>query len=166
MFLVESSGDLPVCPCCKGELKYRDSKLRIRKKEGGVKEQLYIRRLCCVSCEVLHNELPDCLVPYKHYEAEVISGVLDEVVTPNDTDAEDYPCVQTMLRWLQWLTLNLTAIEGYLKNVGYSVLDLGTDFLFSTESLLETMRSVHKNWLEKVLRIIYNSGGFLRALPC
>ena len=62
-----------------GTLRYRDSRPRIRKKEGGVKERLMIRRFRCQNCRTYHNELPDCLVPYKHYEAEVIAGVLDEV---------------------------------------------------------------------------------------
>ena len=45
MFFVMSSDDTPVCPVCGGTLKYRDTRLRIRKKEGGVKEYLMIRRL-------------------------------------------------------------------------------------------------------------------------
>ena len=42
MFFVMSSDDTPVCPVCGGTLKYRDTRLRIRKKEGGVKEYLMI----------------------------------------------------------------------------------------------------------------------------
>ena len=34
MFFVMSSDDTPVCPVCGGTLKYRDTRLRIRKKEG------------------------------------------------------------------------------------------------------------------------------------
>ena len=89
MFFVMSSDDTPVCPVCGGTLKYRDTRLRIRKKEGGVKEYLMIRRLRCTECHRHHNELPDCLVPHKHYEAEVISGVLDGIVTSEDADSED-----------------------------------------------------------------------------
>lgn len=35
--------------------------------------------------------LPDILVPYKHYPEETISGVLDEVVGPDDMDSENFP---------------------------------------------------------------------------
>ena len=59
MFFVMSSDDTPVCPVCGGTLKYRDTRLRIRKKEGGVKEYLMIRRLRCTECHRHHNELPD-----------------------------------------------------------------------------------------------------------
>ena len=73
VFFVESSVTTHMCPICQATLSYRDSRPRIRKKEGGVKEQLIIRRFHCKNCHSYHNELPDCLVPYKHYETEVIS---------------------------------------------------------------------------------------------
>ena len=65
-----------------------------------MRRRFLIRRLKCSSCGKLHRELPDCLVPYKHYASEVISGVLDGIVTPEDDDSADYPCEMTMLRWL------------------------------------------------------------------
>ena len=77
MFFVESSVTTHMCPICQATLRYRDSRPRIRKKEGGLKDQLIIRRFYCKNCHSYHNELPDCLVPYKHYETEGISGVLD-----------------------------------------------------------------------------------------
>ena len=43
-----------------------------------------IRRLYCKKCRRLHNELPDILSPYKHYEAETIEGVVDDFVLPDD----------------------------------------------------------------------------------
>ena len=76
MFFVESSENSHLCPVCQGMLRYRDSRPRIRKKEGGTRECLMIRRFRCQNCHSYHNELPDCLVPYKHYETEVIAGVL------------------------------------------------------------------------------------------
>lgn len=163
MFFVKSSENVPGCPCCGGELRYRDSRLRIRKQEGGGRDDLIIRRFRCSACQSYHNELPDVLLPYKHYEAEVISGVIDGIVTPDDQDSEDYPSVGTMLYWLRWFQLNLANIEGYLRNVGYRILRLGKDILFSDQSLLESVRKKYDNWLEKVIRIIYNSGGFLSA---
>lgn len=161
MFFVESSVTSHMCPICHETLSYRDSRIRIRRKEGGVKEQLMIRRFHCKSCHSYHNELPDCLVPYKHYETEVISGVLDGVVLPDDLDSEDYPSFRTMLRWLQWFNENLDRLNGYLRTIGYSILRLGGDILFSPVSLLDEIRNKYQNWLELILRLIYNSGGFL-----
>lgn len=84
----------------------------------------------CPICHSYHTELPDCLVPYKHYEAEVISGVLDEVVRPENLDSEDYPSFSTMRRWMQWFVENLTRIEGYLRTAGFHLLACGRDILF------------------------------------
>lgn len=163
MFFVESSENIPGCPYCGGHLRYRESRLRIRKQEGGSSDHLRIRRFRCSACGSYHNELPDLLLPYKHYEAEVISGVLDGIVTPDDQDSEDYPSLSTMLYWLHWFCSNLANIEGYLRNAGYRTLQLGEDFLFSDHSLLESVRNRYDSWLEKIIRVIYNSGGFLPA---
>ena len=54
-------------------------------------------------------------------------------------------------------------MEGYLRNAGYSILGLDKNLLFSDQSLLEAVRKKYLNWLEKAIRIIYNSGGFLPA---
>lgn len=66
-----------------------------------------------------------------------------------------------MLRWLQWFRENLQRMEGYLRTAGYQILNLGEDFLFSSDSLLDKIRNRYQNWLEQLLRLIYNSGGFL-----
>ena len=161
MFFVESSATSHVCPICKGTLHYRDSRKRIMKREGGRKDHLMIRRFRCDNCHSHHNELPDCLVPRKHYDAEVISGVLSGVVSRDDLDSEDYPSFATMLRWLRWLTGNLERIEGWLRTIGYKVLNLGEDFLFSQDSLLDAIRNKYQNWLEIILRLVYNCGGSL-----
>lgn len=116
------------------------------------------------NCHSYHNELPDCLVPYKHYEAEVIAGVLDEVILPEDLDSEDYPSFNTMLRWLQWFRENLQRIEGYLRTAGYQILNLGEELLFTPDLLLNKIRNRCQNWLELILRLIYNSGGFLTPI--
>jgi hypothetical protein len=41
--------------------------------------------------------LPDILTPFKHYNEETISGVLDGIVTPEDEDSETYPSEDTMI---------------------------------------------------------------------
>lgn len=95
-----------VCPECGGHLKYRDSRLRICKRYGCNSTHILIRRLKC-SCGRMHNEMPDILVPHKHYANEVVENVLDEVSTPYDESTEDYPCEATMNRWKYWLMKNL-----------------------------------------------------------
>jgi hypothetical protein len=41
------------------------------------KQLLKIRRLYCPPCERIHHELPDCIVPYKRYSADVIENVIN-----------------------------------------------------------------------------------------
>ena len=73
--------------------------------------------------------------------------------------------MQTMRRWIWWLQINLSNIEGYLRSAGYSIFRLGEGVLFSKGSLLEAIRKKYQNWLEIILRLIYNSGGFLVPIP-
>lgn len=165
MFFAQSSGDMPICPYCGTKLKYRDSRNRIFKQEGGIKEYIRIRRLECSACDCLHNELPDVLVPFKHYAAEVISGVIDAIITPDDLESEDYPCSRTMNRWTYWIEMNLERMEGHIRNAAYTFLIPGSDILNTGSRLLDLLRNKYQNWLERVLRIIYNSGGFLVPYP-
>ena len=161
MFFVESSVTSHMCPKCRGILTYRDSRPRIRKHEGGGQDFIIIRRFRCENCHSYHNELPDCLLPYKHYETEVISGVLDGVITEQDEESEDFPSLPTIHRWLLWLKINCFNIEGFLRNAACSVFQLGEDVLFSMDSLLDAIRNKYQNWLEIVIRLVYNSGGSL-----
>ena len=142
MFFVESSVTTHMCPICQATLRYRDSRPRIRRKEGGLKDQLIIRRFYCKNCHSYHNELPDCLVQ------------------PEDLDSEDYPSCATMLRWLQWFCENLERINGYLRTIREFLLGYNEERI-SLGSLLDSFRNQYQNWLEIILRQIYNSGGFL-----
>jgi len=105
--------------------------------------------------------LPDFMVPFKHYSAEVISGVLDGIITPSDEDSMDAPCERTMMRWHQWLTVNLLTMEGSLRAIGYRELGFSEELLKSSISLLGRLRAHTVFWLESIIRFIYNSGGFL-----
>jgi len=152
------------CPCCKGRLRPRDHRKRIWKREGGEVHFIHIRRLQCVQCKRIHNELPDFLVPYKHYETSVIEGVLDDVITGDDPDSEDEngaqrPSESTMKRWKQWLQRNQNQMEGFLRSVGIRILKL--DFSNPSESLLHTIRDTYDDWLAIICRILYNSAGAL-----
>ena len=84
---------------------------------------LRIRRLVCTneSCHSIHRELPDILVLYKHFEADIIAGVLDGLITPDTEGFEDHPCEETMHLWHLWYRLNKASMEGSNDNI-YSAL--------------------------------------------
>lgn len=92
--------DQSTCPKCGGELKYYDSVPRIVRTKGRETTRVPMRRFRCVRCGAVHRELPELLFPYKQYEAEVIIGVLEGLITCETLGFEDFPCEMTMLRWL------------------------------------------------------------------
>lgn len=47
----------------------------------------------------MHSELPDYIFPHKHYEVEIIQGVLDGYITSDTLGYENYPCAETMEIW-------------------------------------------------------------------
>ena len=159
----------PTCPHCQSPMKYRDRRPRHFRKEGGVKYWGVVRRYYCKECKRLHTELPANVSPYKHYEVDVIEGVVDGVVTQDDLESEDYPCAKTMERWKAWIEHNRTFIEGHIRSVGFQILSLGISFLKTQENILDTLRIVCSvreiHWLTIVNRIVYNTGTSLDPWP-
>lgn len=121
IFLIKSNA-ISYCPICGEPLIYRDSCERGMLLEGRERRRFLIRRLKCSKCGKLHRELPDFLAPFKQYATEIISGVLDGIVQPEDEDSVDYPCEKTTSCWHHWLMANQPRIDGYLKSIGYCLL--------------------------------------------
>lgn len=88
-----------ICPRCKGKLRYYDTVKRMIKTKGGQSSLIYISRYKCSICGSTHRELPDTILPFKHYEKELIYGVLNCYITSETLGYEDYPCEKTMIRW-------------------------------------------------------------------
>ena len=155
-----------ICPICGHPMKYRDSVKRIMRGRNNEVRWLCIRRLLCTneSCNTLHRELPDALVPYKHFEADIIAGVLDGLISPDTAGFEDHPCEATMRGWQRWYQFNKATMEGTLRSKGYQLLGFTEKLLTASASLLEKLRSDTCDWLRIVLRFVYNSGVFLRPI--
>lgn len=92
--------DESTCPDCGGKLKYYDKVPRIVRTKRRNTKWVKIRRLRCIECGHLHRELPDDIFPYKQYEAEIIRGVIEGLITCETIGYEDYPCEMTMIRWI------------------------------------------------------------------
>lgn len=95
------SNNESTCPACGGYLKYYDKVGRIVRSKMRHTKWIGIRRMKCRLCGRLHRELPDYIYPYKQYEAEIIRGVLDGIITPDTIGYEDYPCERTMEKWIR-----------------------------------------------------------------
>ena len=127
---------------------------------GGQKDWVYVRRFRCQKCSSYHVELPDCLIPYKHYQTQDVSDVLDGVIAPDDQYCENYPSLITMIRWLAWFNESVNAINGYLRQASRWVRGQSDE---TSPLCLEFIRENVPSWLSSVVRIIYNSGGKLKA---
>lgn len=154
-----SNDRIPDCPTCGGNLVYRDRRKRVHRKAGGKKEYLQIRRFRCEKCGRYHEELPDFLLPYKHYDAEIICDVIDGKITEDNLEYEDYPCAATMRRWREWYKGTRAAIEGNLQRVFSQHPEIFRETETKDRSLLETVKQNVNQWLSAIMRTIYNSGG-------
>lgn len=155
------SNEDPVCPCCGSKLEKKGWVDRVRKKVGGEKEWLRIECRKCTnkSCGRAHRLLPECSVPYKHYEADLIEDVACGVITEEDVK-ENCPADITLQRWRRWAKQLLTDAEGKLRSAAYRALDLSDRFLGSRESLLGRLEErVEAGWLKIAIWIMYKTGG-------
>lgn len=165
IFLIKSSEN-SICPVCGHPLEPRDRVKRILRSRNSEVKWLGIRRLKCINpdCRRLHRELPDILVPFKHYESEIISGVLDGFITPDTIGFQDNPSDRTMRLWQYWLRANKNRIDGTLKSIGYQRLGFSEELLTSGVSLLYELQRTTADWLRIILRFIYNSGASLESV--
>lgn len=93
-----------ICPKCGGELKYYDSVKRIVRTKGGISKTISLRRFKCKECNSIHREIPEDIMPYKQYEAEIVLGVIEGLITCETLGYEDYPCELTMKNWIKKYT--------------------------------------------------------------
>lgn len=88
-----------VCSDCGTPSKYYDKVSRIVRTKGRRTTCISVQRFKCPRCGSIHRNLPDYIFPYKQYEADVIIGVIENLITYDTIGFEDYPCEMTMLRW-------------------------------------------------------------------
>lgn len=120
--------DFPECPFCSSELKVIGSRLRKVIQHDGSFLRLMIRRLRCAECRNIHHELPDFVIPYKHYGLEAVEKILmafnqkepstseavDDFTQWQKEKQPDYPCeYSTALRLSRWFS----CLIAYLANI-------------------------------------------------
>lgn len=88
------------CPYCGRMMRQYDKIDRLVIRKYGIREKTKIVRNRCDKCAVTLRELPDWLLPYKHYDKNIIIGVVEGLITPETLGFEDYPCENTMKRWV------------------------------------------------------------------
>lgn len=148
------------CPYCGQELFYRDSRLRIWRHCNKPADRILIHRMLCRTCNKLHTVLPDVLVPHKHYGASEIETVLESEVRIDEVSDS------TAARWQKWIEGNEAQIEGVLQSLKLDTEDMLPE-LRSNESLIARLKTIVRNWLSVVSRLVINSGSkFLPDSQC
>ncbi len=147
----QSKEQLRECPLCKGRLVVRDTVDRHYRNEEGEKVWFRIRRLRCKECGKLHRELPDILLPYKHYRSEIIEETLD--------GKQDVPGPEAMTfrRWQEWFVWVSVLLGGVLDAIRVAKEGLYS-FLNPLESHLERRRRHGGGWLASSILISVNAG--------
>lgn len=105
------------CPSCGGELSYYDQVLRRIKTGNGEIQKFKMRRLKCKNCTKVHREITDEILPFKHYNREVIKGVINGWITSSTIGYEDYPTELTMNRWIKNFSTYFDMTDLSTKNI-------------------------------------------------
>lgn len=96
-----------ICSECGGITKRYDKVERLIKTKGGAEKRVWIVRTKCTKCGAIHRILPKNILPYKHYEKDIIDGVRENLIDSDTLGYEDYPCEKTMERWKNEFSLEL-----------------------------------------------------------
>ncbi len=110
-----------------------------------------IRRLQCTECSRISHELPDVVVPYKRYESDVISEVLNESVDPEDGSCSAE--LSTIQRWKLWFFL----LSEYFGGTVRALMELMDIKPFVRLPLYPLFRQTD-GWLKVLVRNLVNSG--------
>jgi len=139
------------------EYKIIGSRERKLRDESGESRRFIVRRLRCKQCEKIHHELPDLMVPYKRYGADII----EEAVLSNAhlTVAVDE---STLHRWRFWFfdlvdywLFILQSLLVQLQEHETTAVDLSSRQLPAHERIGQWF-GVASGWLAKIVRPIAN----------
>ena len=141
------------CPYCGGKFKVIGSRKRILFMQDGSNSWLIIRRLECIECNKISHELPDCIIPYKRYEARAIENEIlerEECIEKCICPVEQY----TIYRWRKWFLELCACLQNQLcfsAIVGSSA--VGGD--------AQQCPIWEKGWLSRVVYELVNSNKWL-----
>mgnify|MGYP000845495661 FL=1 len=160
VFFVKSDEQNP-CPICGSLLKVIGSRRRCYFQDNGERRVLMIRRLHCSSCNRIHHELPDLLVPYKRYESQSIEAAVTGSAAL--TVAADEA---TISRWKQWFS----DMAGYFAGV---LISIATRYNKSVEGVSALPQSSLQRiwhfvgdaprWLARVVRPVANANYWVQT---
>lgn len=103
----------------------------------------------------MHTELPDFLLKYKHYEAQIIEdGIEDQI-----PDWHTNPVLETIRRWQIWFSLILPFLNAALDSI-YTELEEQLPSFFRQISYVEQICKKGEGWLAAILDILINTNRY------
>ncbi len=116
-----------------------------------------VRRMYCYDCHIMHIELPDFLIKFKHYEVQIIEDTIDGDISSED----DYsaPSEMTMHRWRHWFLSVSSSMESTLHSIR-AMLDGILPNLLSEPSLTAALRRQGEGWLVTIFSVMINAGRY------
>lgn len=73
-----------ICNKCYRPMKCKDRRKRIGRTLDGGRTLYLVRRMYCYDCHIMHIELPDFLIKFKHFEVQIIEDTIDENISEED----------------------------------------------------------------------------------
>lgn len=139
-----------LCPKCSTVLCRSGWRKRTVIAMDGIPETYWIRRLYCPKCKKIHHELPDFIVPYKRYTAQVIENILEGSIW-------DVPCDDNTIRLIRrWF---FSIAENLLKlTEKQSSLVCENRTLFSSLQKIKKAYGNSKGWLRKAINHLVKIG--------
>lgn len=159
-FFVRSKAQ-SICPCCNSQLKCIGSRVRKVKDSFGDIIKLRIRRLRCKTCNKIHHELPDLIIPYKRYDSNCIESVVtDDKAT--SVSADD----STLFRWKAWFKKSAHHFSGCMISIAIQTDKGSVKDSYDSMSLLQRLWHYVGNaegWLARVVRTIVNLNNWIHT---
>jgi len=141
------------CPLCGGGVYYRDSKARGSKNLHGEERHFSFRRLRCEVCKKLHNETPDIIQPFKHYDSATIQSVLDGSEDAKGCAADN----ATIHRWKSSFAKSEPDIAQRVASVYGQETDEVVP-LAAPAMGLSAIKAMCEHWLAFVMGLLINNG--------
>ena len=132
------------CPVCGGELFTRGTCHRKAVNSAGNTDRYQLRVLQCRECGKTHRELPAPLVPYKRYDGEAITHIVEQ---PESARCNNHTFA-LILNWLNWFL-------SYAKHIRES-----QSFILHATLSEPTGKSRLTEFMA-LIRIVVNSGNWL-----
>lgn len=112
----------------------------------------------CGDCSSLHRELPNFILPFKHYISSVIEAAIESRTA--EISAED----STIRRWQRWFQDRQVHFWGVLSAVAATHGTHPPQSPGRSESLLRSIREHLRNsagWLAQMVRITVNTHNWI-----